>query len=86
MRALHVPGMFRNRQQEAFVIQIQSGLHQMSGGFVDVQLGEALQLVIGARFQLSVAPDVADAQQRQGADRDPRFALLPCRRGGLWRE
>jgi len=43
-----MPGLFL--QQQAFVVQVQSGLHQMSGAVVNLQVDEAFELVVGTRF------------------------------------
>ena len=81
MRALQMPRMLRQRQQEPLVIQIQPGLDQGGRGLVDLQIVKSLQLVVWLRLQLAISPDIADTQQRQSPDRYPHLALLPRGRG-----
>jgi len=67
--------MFGSREQKAFLLQVQARLDQHRRVRVDIDVAKVFELVVRRHFQFSVAPNVAHAQQGQGADRYPHLAL-----------
>ncbi|WP_051849432.1 hypothetical protein [Thiomonas sp. FB-Cd] len=73
--------MLGGRQQEVVVGVAVPDLEQLGGRAVDLDLLEDLDLVFGRGDEALVGPQVADAQQHGGVDRDPALELLLPREG-----